>query len=95
MVSDSGAAPGGARLRPLNLPRPIRMITHSPDARPAILIESGRQLRVEQIKDSWDIDEEWWRDRLHRRYYQLVLEDGRLLTVYQDLIDGAWYQQHY
>lgn len=94
MVSDS-EAPSGPGLRPLNLPRLIKMIAHPPEALPAILVESGRRLRVEQIQDSWDIDEEWWRDRLHRRYYQLVLENGRFLTVFQDLVDGAWYQQHY
>jgi hypothetical protein len=95
MVSDSGATPGAAHLRPLNLPRPVQMITRPPDQLPAILIESGHQLRVEEIQDSWDIDEEWWRDRISRRYYQLVLADGRLITVYQDLIDGSWYRQQY
>lgn len=95
MVSDSGAPTEGAHLRPLNVPRPIQMIAPPPDALPAILVESGRRIRVEEIQDSWDIDEEWWRDRLWRRYYQLVLEDGRLLTVFQDLVAGSWYQQHY
>ncbi len=95
MVPDSGAKTGTARLRPLNLPRPVQMITHSADALPAILIDDGRRLRVEHIQDSWDIDEEWWRDRLSRRYYQLLLEDGSLCTVYQNLVDGSWYQQQY
>lgn len=95
MVSDSGAQTGTARLRPLNLPRPVQMITHPPAALPVILIDDGRRLRIEHIQDSWDIDEEWWRDRLSRRYYQLLLEDGSLCTVYQNLVDGSWYQQHY
>lgn len=95
MASDSAAPAGGAPLRPLNLPRPVQIIAPAPDALPAFLIESGRRLRVEEILDSWDIDEEWWRDRLWRRYYQLVLENGHLITVFQNLVDGSWYQQHY
>ncbi|MDQ3693159.1 MAG: hypothetical protein M3464_05990 [Chloroflexota bacterium] len=95
MVSDPGTPAGPARLRPLNLPRPARVLVHAASALPALLIEDGRRLRVERIQDSWDVDEEWWRDRLSRRYYQLVLDDGSLRTVYQDLITGAWYQQHY
>ncbi len=101
MVSNSGAKTGTARLRPLNLPHPVEVITHppapatAPGALPAVVIDQERRLRVSHIQDSWDIDEEWWRDRLNRRYYQLVLEDGSLLTVYQNLVDGAWYQQNY
>lgn len=95
MVPDSGAPAGTARLRPLNLPRPVQMIVHPADSRPMVLIDDGRRLRVERIQDSWEVDEEWWRDRLSRRYYHLLLDDGSLSTVYQNLLDGAWYQQHY
>jgi hypothetical protein len=101
VVSNSGAKAGTARLRPLNLPRPIEMIAHppasagTPGSLPAVLIDQERRLRVTHIQDTWDIDEEWWRDRLNRRYYHLVLEDGSLITVYQNLVDGAWYQQNY
>jgi hypothetical protein len=73
----------------------VQVITHAGGHLPAILIDDGRRLRVERIQDSWDIDEEWWRDRLNRRYYQVLLEDGSLCTIYQNLVDGAWYQQHY
>ena len=95
MVPDSGAKAGAARLRPLNLPRPVQVIAEPGDNRPTILIDDGRRLRVERIQDSWDIDEEWWRDRLSRRYYQLLLDDGSLCTIYQNLVDASWYQQNY
>lgn len=95
MVPDPGAKAGVARLRPLNLPRPVQMIVHPVSAVPAILIDDGRRLRVERIQDCWEVDEEWWRDRLSRRYYQLLLEDGSLCTVYENLVDGSWYQQYY
>ena len=95
MVPDSGAKTSPARLRPLNLPRPVQVVTESGGDLPALLIDDGGRLRVERIQDSWDIDEEWWRDRLNRRYYQLLLDDGSLCTIYQNLVDGAWYQQNY
>lgn len=95
MVPDSGAKAGAARLRPLNLPCPIQVITHQTPPLPAVLIDGDRRLRIERIQDSWDVDEEWWRDRLSRRYYQLLVEGGGLRTVYQNLVDGSWYEQNY
>ena len=97
MVPDSGAPASPARLRPLNLPRPINIITmddHDPPL-PYAVIEQNHQRRVEQILDTWDVDEEWWRDPLRRRYYLLLLTDGSVYTVYQNRVNGEWFQQHY
>jgi hypothetical protein len=55
----------------------------------------GRYLRVLATHDSWRIDDEWWRDEIARRYFSIELEQGRRLTVYQDLVTGAWYEQGY
>ena len=63
--------------------------------RPTALVERGRHRRIEQVQDRWRIDDEWWRGPISRRYYQLVLDDGSLRTVYQDLVDGRWYEQGY
>ena len=60
-----------------------------------MLVERGRRRRVARVQDSWRIDDEWWRDPIGRRYYRLVLDDGSLRTVYQDLVDGGWYEQGY
>ena len=108
MVPDPGAASGADRLRPLNQPRPVTVLTADPGAaddsgpvshvgmaHPIGLVERGRHYRIEQVQDSWRIDDEWWRAPINRRYYQLVLDDGSLRTVYQDLVDGRWYEQRY
>ena len=51
---------------------------------------------VAAIQSRWRIDDEWWRERpISRLYYSLLLEDGRLLTVFQDLHTGQWHEQHY
>jgi hypothetical protein len=49
---------------------------------------------VRQLQDRWRIDDEWWRERpISRLYYTLLLDDGRLLTVYHDLLAETWFEQ--
>lgn len=79
-------------LRPLNAPRPIR-VRSGAGGRPQILYMKGGPRRVAQIREIWQIDDEWWRDPVSRRYGTLVLEDGLTVTVYRDLITGQWYLQ--
>ena len=47
-----------------------------------------------EVLESWRIDDEWWREQpVSRLYYSLLLEDGRAVTVYRDLVSGQWYRQ--
>jgi hypothetical protein len=49
---------------------------------------------VSAVQDRWRLDDEWWRERpISRLYYTLLLEDGRLLVVYHDLVLAEWYMQ--
>jgi len=49
---------------------------------------------VVSIDNTWKIDEEWWREKpIVRMYYQVTTEDGRRITLFQDLTTGDWYQQ--
>ena len=95
MVPDPGAATGADRLRPLNLPQPVRVLARRRGSAPTVLVEDGHRHRVEEIQDSWRIDDEWWRAPISRRYYRVVLDDGSLRTLYHDLLDGSWYEQWY
>jgi hypothetical protein len=52
-------------------------------------------VRIVRIQDVWCIDDEWWRDPIARRYYQVVIESGALRTIYHDLIANAWFEQRY
>ncbi len=53
-----------------------------------------RPVRVAQVAERWRIDEGWWGPNpLSRLYYRLVLDDGRLATVYRDLGDETWWAQ--
>ena len=53
----------------------------------------GRPRKVLQAVEVWQIDDEWWRDPLSRRYATLALEGGRIVTVYRDLLQDRWYLQ--
>ena len=84
--------PDSRALRPLNVPRTLR-VTTGRRGRPLLLHLGGGARRVWQILEIWQIDDEWWRDPVSRRYATLALEDGRIVTVYRDLLDGRWYLQ--
>jgi hypothetical protein len=55
----------------------------------------GQRLAVAQVQDVWRIDDEWWREEVSRLYYRLLLEDGRVWTLYRDLTRDQWYKQDY
>lgn len=95
MVSHSRATAGTHTLRSLNRPRPITISTRGNSHRPLMLIERGLHHHVERIQDTWRVDDEWWREPISRRYYVLVLNNATLRTVYQNLVDGEWYEQRY
>ncbi|MFO7318399.1 MAG: hypothetical protein LOD85_06380 [Clostridia bacterium] len=63
------------------------------EGRPLSLIWRGRRQGVTAVRDLWRIDDEWWRRPIHRLYYLVELEDGRLDVLFCDLETGAWYRQ--
>ena len=79
-------------LRPMNIPRPIRVRTGAGGRPSAIRLKKGEK-RVRQILEIWQIDDEWWRERISRRYATLALEDGQIVTVFRDLVTERWYLQ--
>ena len=80
------------RLRPLKSPSPVRVRTDD-EGLPAELHQKGKRLRVMAVRERWRIDDEWWRDPISREYYALVLEDGRPVVLFCDLVTGGWYGQ--
>jgi hypothetical protein len=49
--------------------------------------------RVAVVRERWRIDDEWWRQSISREYRIVVLDDGKVITLYQDLSEGTWYVQ--
>ena len=68
------------RLRRLDAPRDIRVKTDEA-GRPIRVARARRVLGIDQIVESWRIDDEWWRAPISRRYFVTVLEDGAHLTL--------------
>jgi hypothetical protein len=50
---------------------------------------------VAAVRDRWRIEDEWWREPISRRYYQVVLDDGTVRTLYRDAIGDRWFEQAY
>ena len=92
MVAHSRTSSRPSGLRPLNAPRPIQVLTG--DGLPIALIDGDKRRRL-QIEDSWQIDDEWWRDPINRRYYRVRLDDGSIRTLYEDREYHQWFAQTY
>ena len=82
----------GPRLRPLGTPCGARVEVDGTGI-PITVVVGRRTRRVSAVRERWRIDDEWWRRPLARDYVTVVLEDGRPLTLYRDLIEGGWWAQ--
>jgi hypothetical protein len=78
-------------LRALGAPTPIRVRTDEEGWPVAVALPDESPRRVEAIRESWRIDDEWWRRPISRLYHEVVLETGAILTLYLDLEEGGWY----
>ena len=85
---------GARKLRSLNEPRPIRVEVDPRTGQPARVWLASGPRAVSAVQDRWRLDDEWWRERpISRLYHTLLLDDGRLLVVYRDLLVEEWYLQ--
>ena len=94
-MDSSAAAETFGRLA-LNQPLSIDVTTGAAGEPVRILRQGWPQaLVVDSIQDCWRIDDEWWRDRpVSRLYYVLLLTGGMRLTVFHDLTQDVWFEQH-
>ena len=91
-------APGGAErpgtLRRLNAPRPVEVRANG--GTPSALRRGGTWLAVVELLDRYRTDDRWWTSQpVARTYYELLLEDGRAVTVFRDEISDRWWEQRY
>jgi hypothetical protein len=84
-----------ADLRPLNAPTPLKVQVDTA-GRVVSVWRHGRLTprTIAAVQDRWRIDDEWWREHaISRLYYEVILDDGTLLTIYHDLIGDRWFEQ--
>ena len=78
----------GGRAR--GLAAPVATGVSAPDGVPATM--EGR--KVESVLEEWVIEDRWWNGTpLRRRYFELVLVDGRNVVVFHDLNGRRWFSQ--
>ena len=76
-------------MRRLSTPRPARV-----DADGAGLPRAVGDAAVEAIAEDWVVEDRWWTGRpLRRRYFECVLENGRNVVVFFDLVRRRWFEQ--
>jgi hypothetical protein len=53
------------------------------------------EVAVEAVREEWLVEDRWWTPApLRRRYFELVLADGRCLVVFREPAeDGRWFEQ--
>lgn len=85
----------------LGLPEPARVRVTGKGGVPAAVHRSGRWVSVAQVLDCWEVDVEWWSGSpVRRRYWRVLLDTDRVVTLYDDLEsrvqgDAGWYRQDY
>jgi hypothetical protein len=49
---------------------------------------------VESVLEEWVVEDRWWTSQpLRRRYFELVLTNGRNTVVFLDLRTRKWFEQ--
>ena len=95
MLSTPGGAERPRTLQRLNTPRQVE-VRSGADGAPSALRRKGQWLEVEGVLDRYRTDDRWWTaEPVSRTYYELLLEDGRVMTVFQDLVRKSWHKQRY
>jgi hypothetical protein len=89
MVAPSRAPLRTDRLRAVNSPRRVSLEL---DAAGRAINVAGMG-EIESVLESWRIDDEWWRQTISRSYMQVMLQGGKRLVLFQDLITGEWFAQ--
>jgi hypothetical protein len=71
-------------------PRPVRVEVGS-GGEPAAV----DSVAVDAVREEWLVEDRWWTPKpLRRRYFELVLADGRNVVVFREPADaGRWFLQ--
>jgi hypothetical protein len=71
-------------------PRPVEVEADSDGAPRAV-----EGVAVDAVREEWLVEDRWWTPKpLRRRYFELVLADGRNVVVFREPAeDGRWFLQ--
>jgi len=68
-------------------------MTLGTDGWPASFTWQGRAHAVQQVRQRWQVDGDWWSEagRVWREYIALTTADGLLCVLYFDLAGQTWH----
>ncbi len=94
MVAHSRTPLRTDRVRALNLPSAVE-VEIGTDGLPIAIVEGaeGQGGPVQEVVEVWRIDDEWWRQPIHRRYVEVVLEGGAHVVLFEDEVTNEWFVQ--
>jgi len=81
------------KLKQLGQPRAVTVRVDEHGEPVHVRLPGKTARRVAVVRERWRIDDEWWRRTISREYRTVVLDDGKVITLYHDLLGGAWYVQ--
>ena len=81
------------RLRALNSPQPVTVELAADEPVAVWLPASPERSRIDAVLEVWQIDDEWWRRPIARRYVEAILAGGARVVFFQDLTTGSWFLQ--
>ena len=84
---------------PLNTPVPVQ-VSATLDGKLANVVEKkkGRVVasQIDKVMHQWELGDEWWcPEPIDRRYFKLLMDTGRVMTIFKDLSNGGWFRQEY
>ena len=105
MVEIAGAKAGARDVHPLResgeaaaeaADAPIAVHVEADAGWPIALVERGVRRAVESVEDIWRIEDGWRRRTpVSRTYFEVLLEDGRRLSIFHDHLREEWRRQRY
>jgi len=94
---------GSDRLRAVNVPQPavVELDAHGSPTKIAMRsAECGMRncdvrepVTIEAVRETWRIDDEWWREPITRTYYEVLLQGGARIVLFVDLVKQEWFVQ--
>jgi hypothetical protein len=86
-MRDSGGPHSGSRR--LGDPKPASVEANESGTPAAV-----ESVAVDTLREEWVVEDRWWTGSpLRRRYFEVVLVDGRNVVVFRDLVGGGWFLQ--
>ena len=69
-------------LRPLAKPVIVTVRTDEHGEPTHVRLPGKTARRVDTVRERWRIDDEWWRERISRRYFRVTLAGGVIRVIF-------------